>query len=109
MSPENSIKPAEQDLLSALINTPSHFVLSVAKNSLKYPTHWKQFHTYGIKTQPLATKCSQDISLLVNPDCKYHFHHFESNDTHLSQYKLSFVESGTEVALRQTANLASDE
>ncbi|KAG1315797.1 hypothetical protein G6F64_000369 [Rhizopus arrhizus] len=68
-----------------------------------------KFHTYGIKTQPLATKCSQDISLLVNPDCKYHVHHFESNDTHLSQYKLSFAESGTEVALRQTANLASDE
>ncbi|KAG0786380.1 hypothetical protein G6F22_006146 [Rhizopus arrhizus] len=58
---------------------------------LKYPTRWKQFHTYGIKTQPLATKGSQGISLLVNPDCKYHVHHFESDDTHLSQYKLSFA------------------
>ncbi|KAG1494113.1 hypothetical protein G6F53_012631 [Rhizopus delemar] len=60
-------------------------------NPLKYPTHWKQYHTYGIKTQPLATKGSQGISLLVNPDCKYHVHHFRTDDTPLSQYKLSFT------------------
>ncbi|KAG0755475.1 hypothetical protein G6F65_012278 [Rhizopus arrhizus] len=60
-------------------------------NLLKYPTHWKQYHTYGIKTQPLATKGSQGISLLVNPDCKYHVHHFRTDDIPLSQYKLSFT------------------
>ncbi|KAG1546448.1 hypothetical protein G6F49_010495 [Rhizopus delemar] len=60
-------------------------------NSLKYPTHWKQYHTYGINTQPLATKGSQGISLLVNPDCKYHVHHFRTDDIPLSQYKLSFT------------------
>ncbi|KAG1424190.1 hypothetical protein G6F58_002501 [Rhizopus delemar] len=58
---------------------------------LKYPTHWKQFHTYGVKTQPLATKGHQGICLLVNPNCNYHVHHLAQQESPLSQYKLSFT------------------
>ncbi|KAG1298434.1 hypothetical protein G6F66_001737 [Rhizopus arrhizus] len=57
----------------------------------RYPTHWKQYHTYGIKTHPLATKGSQGISLLVNPACQFHVHHLPNDDSQLSQYKLSFT------------------
>ncbi|KAG1043177.1 hypothetical protein G6F43_011721 [Rhizopus delemar] len=58
---------------------------------LKYPKNWKQFHTYGIKTQPLATKGSQGISLFLNTNCKYHVHHISYHDTFLSQFILSFT------------------
>ncbi|KAG1225571.1 hypothetical protein G6F63_008289 [Rhizopus arrhizus] len=61
----------------------------------KYRTHWKQFHTYGIKTQPLATKGHQGISLLINPICPYHVHHLPNDNTSVSQYKLSFISADT--------------
>ncbi|KAG1144860.1 hypothetical protein G6F37_005919 [Rhizopus arrhizus] len=61
----------------------------------KYPTHWKQFHTYSIKAQPLATKGHQGISLLINPTCSYHVHHLPNDNTSVSQYKLSFIIADT--------------
>ncbi|KAG1464647.1 hypothetical protein G6F46_002674 [Rhizopus delemar] len=62
----------------------------------KYPTHWKQFHTYGIKLQPLATKGHQGISLLINPICPYHVHYLPNDDDmSISQYKLSFIIADT--------------
>ncbi|KAG1320854.1 hypothetical protein G6F62_011120 [Rhizopus arrhizus] len=61
----------------------------------KYPTHWKLFHTYGIKIQPLATKGKQGISLLINPTCPYHVHHLPNGDMSIFQYKLSFIIADT--------------
>ncbi|KAG1052341.1 hypothetical protein G6F43_005514 [Rhizopus delemar] len=63
--------------------------------SNKYPTHWKKFHTYGIKLQPLATKGHQGISLLINPTCPHHVHHLPNDDMSISQYKLSFIIADT--------------
>jgi hypothetical protein len=73
----------------------SSSVLLVTKTWLlspfKYPTHWKQFHMYSIKTQLLATKGHQGVCLLINTKCNYHAHHLTQQETILSQYKLSFT------------------
>ncbi|KAI9485988.1 MAG: hypothetical protein EXX96DRAFT_547248, partial [Benjaminiella poitrasii] len=58
---------------------------------LKYPTNWKQYHTYGIKRRNNSYKGQQVISLLVNPQCPYHVHFLPHDSTDLSQYKLSFI------------------
>jgi exonuclease III len=82
--------------ISSILSLAKHSsVLLIVETRLlspnRYPTHRKQYHTYGIKTHPLATKGSQGISLLVNPVCQFHVHHLPNDDSQPSQYKLSFT------------------
>ncbi|KAG1572131.1 hypothetical protein G6F47_013622 [Rhizopus delemar] len=96
----NATGLAKQAISPILHLAQSSSVLLITETWLlppnKYPTHWKQFHTYGIKLQPLATKGHQGISLLINPTCPYHVHHLPNDDDmSISQYKLSFIIADT--------------
>ena len=41
----------------------------------RYPTNWKQFHTYDIPIEYYNNRGAQGICMLVNPNCPYHIHH----------------------------------
>ena len=59
----------------------------------KYPTTWKQFHTYG---QPINSTHQRNrghlgIALLVNPTFKQHVYHIQHENPLLAKYTLSVV------------------
>ena len=59
----------------------------------KYPTSWKQFHTYGspINSSYNKNRGHLGISLLVNPLFKSHIYHIHHENPLLAKYTLSVV------------------
>jgi hypothetical protein len=64
-------------------------------SSARYPTNWKQFHTYGIPVEYYNNRGAQGICLLINPNCKHHIHYLSPPDSPLPQYQLSFTIADT--------------
>ncbi|KAG1039634.1 hypothetical protein G6F43_012459 [Rhizopus delemar] len=54
----------------------------------RYPTSWKQFHTYG---QPSGNRGSLGITLLINPSNPFPVQHIPHSDPLLAKYTLSFT------------------
>ena len=63
----------------------------------RYPTNWKQFHTYGIPIECYNNRGAQGICILVNPNCPYHIHHLPPRDSSFAQYHLSFTIAETSI------------
>lgn len=83
----------KQAIDSILTYTPTSSILFITETWLlppnKYPTPWKQYHTYGRIPHPNSRRASMGISLLVNPDCPYHVYHLPDLDSPLAPYHLS--------------------
>jgi hypothetical protein len=61
----------------------------------RYPTNWKQFHTYGISIEYYSNSDTQGICMLVNPNCSYHIHHLPPRNSSFAQYQHSFTIANT--------------
>lgn len=90
--PKHAITPIlEAAQSTSLLLITETWLLSPAR----YPTNWKQFHTYGIPVEYYNNRSSQGICLLVNPNCKHHIHYLSPPDSPLIQYQLSFTIADT--------------
>ncbi|KAG1110005.1 hypothetical protein G6F61_011080 [Rhizopus arrhizus] len=49
---------------------------------LRYPTHWQQYHTYGLPVED-SYRGKMGITLLVNPECPYPVTHFPSSSPYV--------------------------
>ncbi|KAG1442210.1 hypothetical protein G6F55_013032 [Rhizopus delemar] len=57
----------------------------------KYPTSWKQFHTYGQPIQSFKHRGSLGIALLINPLTSATVQHIPHKNPLLAKYTLSFI------------------
>ncbi|KAI9490832.1 hypothetical protein BDB00DRAFT_768221 [Zychaea mexicana] len=61
----------------------------------RYYTSWKQYHVYGNRPTPTATRGHLGISLLINPTCPYHVHILPNTASSYPDYHLSCIVANT--------------